>query len=405
MAWRRVLWGGLWKTAALAGIFFVSAAVGSLCYFEFAPPESTCLSCHEIQASYDRWAMSTHRNVNCKACHGGSLTSGWHGLEENFQRLVGHFTESEHEDIRLSEAQVIAMNDKCSGCHQSEAAGWLIGGHAITYREMFLDEHHNSVEQLNDECLRCHGMFFEGKMQDLAEPLNIKGPWRLTQPEKADQPAIPCLACHQVHVEGTPLVAADAKGDANADTPQDDAAASDIGPDVGQGEQSSEVSASACFYVRAERRHFAATDLPKPTIRLGDKEVAVSDDPRQRVCVQCHAPNAFGLAGSSDDRTPRGVHEGLSCAACHEPHSNRTEASCANCHPQMSNCGLDVRTMDTTFHSTKSPHNIHFVSCADCHADGVPEADGASAKTHGEEMPGGDATEKPSVDARPAVNK
>ena len=23
--------------------------------------------------------------------------------------------------------------------------------------------------------------------------------------------------------------------------------------------------------------------------------------------------------------------------------------SCANCHPQLSNCGLDVETMDTTF--------------------------------------------------------
>jgi choline dehydrogenase-like flavoprotein len=56
----------------------------------------------------------------------------------------------------------------------------------------------------------------------------------------------------------------------------------------------------------------------------------------------------------------------------HEKHGRKMRASCANCHPQLSNCGLDVETMDTTFRSTKSPHNIHFVKCADCHRKGVP---------------------------------
>ena len=36
----------------------------------------------------------------------------------------------------------------------------------------------------------------------------------------------------------------------------------------------------------------------------GDRAVRVSSDPRQRLCVQCHAPNAFRQLGSEDDRTP-----------------------------------------------------------------------------------------------------
>ncbi len=40
------------------------------------------------------------------------------------------------------------------------------------------------------------------------------------------------------------------------------------------------------------------------------------------LCTQCHAPNAAHEAGSQDDRTPAGVHEGLSCIACHANHSN-----------------------------------------------------------------------------------
>ena len=50
--------------------------------------------------------------------------------------------------------------------------------------------------------------------------------------------------------------------------------------------------------------------------------------------------------GSGDDRTGIGVHEGLSCLACHQKHGQQTRASCANCHPRLSNCGLDVEKME-----------------------------------------------------------
>jgi hypothetical protein len=40
----------------------------------------------------------------------------------------------------------------------------------------------------------------------------------------------------------------------------------------------------------------------------------------------------------------------------------------------MSNCGLNVEKMDTTFANAKSAHNIHWVKCEDCHQHGVPRA-------------------------------
>ena len=83
-------------------------------------------------------------------------------------------------------------------------------------------------------------------------------------------------------------------------------------------------------------------------------------------------PRANAQVGSGDDRTPIGVHEGLSCFACHEKHGQTTRASCTTCHPQLSNCGINVETMDTTFKSVKSPHNVHTVKCIDCHPKGVP---------------------------------
>ena len=58
-----------------------------------------------------------------------------------------------------------------------------------------------------------------------------------------------------------------------------------------------------------------------------------------------------------------GVHEGLSCLACHENHGAEDSRIVCQLPSQLSNCGLDVETMDTTFKSIKSPHNIHFVKC------------------------------------------
>jgi hypothetical protein len=78
-----------------------------------------------------------------------------------------------------------------------------------------------------------------------------------------------------------------------------------------------------------------------------------------------------------------GVHEGISCLACHAGHNESATASCKTCHPQMSHCGLDVETMDTTFVSAKSPRNIHWVRCTDCHQHGIPKLKTTVQHAHG----------------------
>jgi hypothetical protein len=45
----------------------------------------------------------------------------------------------------------------------------------------------------------------------------------------------------------------------------------------------------------------------------------------------------------------------------------------------MSNCGLDVEKMDTTYADAKSPHNIHWAQCEDCHQHGIPARENAPA--------------------------
>jgi hypothetical protein len=201
-----------------------------------------------------------------------------------------------------------------------------------------------------EDCMRCHGAHFEGSVTALVQPVDTKGPWKLTDPAIADKPAIPCLACHAMHREGTPL----AKG-----TQRIAAREELIRPSLG-------------LFDRRSRTNIPVASLALPAMYEGERRVRTSPDKRQALCYQCHAATAAAQAGSGDDRTPLGVHEGLSCLSCHQKHSQNTRQSCAGCHPRLSNCGRDVEKMDTSFADPKSRHNVHFVKCIDCHPKGVP---------------------------------
>jgi hypothetical protein len=330
-------------TGVLAGL------VGVYTRWHTAAPERTCASCHEIESAHEMWVQSSHRDIECAECHGTALSSGLHSMQEKTEEFLAHFGRRPDDEIRLSEQQVIEAVQRCRECHAREYANWLSGGHSPTYADIFLNEEHNQAEQLTESCLRCHGMFFEGTISDVVAPLDVQGPWQLVDEELTSVPTIPCMACHHVHAEGSPAVRPDYSDPATIAANREAR------------------SAKVGFYDRYEKMHFRAADLPPLQLSHNGASVQVATDARQRVCIQCHAPNSFHDAGSSDDRTPRGVHEGLSCSSCHATHSNDAKDSCANCHPRLSNCGLDVKTMKTTYAHPNSPNNIHFVACSDCH--------------------------------------
>ena len=195
------------------------------------------------------------------------------------------------------------------------------------------------------------------------QPLNATGPWKLVRPELAGEPTIPCQTCHEVHREGAP----------------------ESRPEKRISVAGQPVHGTLAYFDRREGLHLTAATLTIPEMHDGARPIKVSQDARAAICYQCHAPrqaepgtpealNGWGRqVGSGDDRTPMGVHEGLSCISCHNGHNENARASCKTCHPQMSHCGIDVEKMDTTFASATSAHNIHWVKCADCHTHGVPK--------------------------------
>ena len=351
---RRVFQLRRWVGTLLASVLVVILLVGAPSLYYERSQGSACASCHEIWQPYTDWHASAHRNVPCSQCHGDvfTLDAGFH--LGNMRRVFTHLRGEVPEKPRLRNKDVLQMVARCQKCHQQEFADWQSGGHSATYTDVFLDTKHNQRQVLMDDCLRCHAMHFQGGIRDLVAPVSTRGPWQLLQPQLAQQPVIPCLTCHQLHREGTPLV----KSRPGAAT---------AGPDQ-------EINRpSLALFDRRALGHIPVGELPLPAMLEGTRAVKISPDHRQALCYQCHAPLATRQVNSGDDRTPIGVHEGLSCFACHLKHGEQTRASCATCHPQMSNCGIPVEKMDTTFKDKASKHNIHSTKCVDCHQNGVPK--------------------------------
>jgi len=343
----------LWFLSLLAVLLLV--LFGGYAGWNAASPERSCASCHEIVPSLEIWQQSAHREVGCVDCHGTAISNGIHSLKEKSGMFFSHFRQERPAlRVSLNEEGVLEVMQNCIRCHRDEYASWQAGGHSATYAEIFLNEKHNSMERPYPDCFRCHGMYYDGTISGLLEPISTTGPWRLKQPEKASQPVIPCLACHPIHLENEPL---------DRPASMDDPFAIFY--------EREERNALTGLYLRSDRMHLRADKLRKPELYDGDVPVLVSDDPLQRICIQCHSPNWAHQAGTEDDRTPVGVHEGISCRACHRGHSNDPRNACKTCHPAVTSCGRDVMTMNTTYLHSDSPHNIHSMQCTDCH-DPVP---------------------------------
>jgi Cytochrome c3/Cytochrome c554 and c-prime len=345
---------GSWLAAAMTLLVIVAVTLAAPTVYYERSQGSACASCHEIWQPYTDWHSSTHRNVPCSDCHGDLLTfnAGFH--LNNMRRVFTHLRGNAPEKPLLKNKDALAMTSRCRRCHQQEFAAWHSSQHSATYSEIFLNEKQNHKQMLIDDCLRCHAMHFQGGIRDLVTPINTKGPWKLTQPQLAEQPAVPCLACHQVHRERIPL--AKPKPSTPASGPQQELA-----------------RPSLAFFDRREFDHVALGDLPLPSMLEGTRVVKMSPDQRQALCYQCHGALATRQVYSGDDRTPIGVHEGLSCFSCHSQHGEQTRASCDNCHLQHATCDISVEKMDTTFKDKASKHNIHSMKCIDCHEKGVPK--------------------------------
>jgi hypothetical protein len=320
----------------LSGIIFILIVAGSYITWNRLEPDHTCAQCHEVAPSHARWKTSAHADLHCIECHGSAMSDGFHSLFEKTNMVFSHFTkDKQNEDIKLSEKQILQIHHRCIACHQAEYAGWMAGGHAVNYKEIYMDSTHNFMEKPYWDCLRCHGMFYDGNINDLMA-LESTNPsdWMIKDKKQELLPAIPCLACHRMHAEN----------------PVSERYVSTTGSD----RIIKERNPRTALYMRADKMYLRSDKLSKAHM-YNDKgeEITYASDPNSLLCLQCHAPDHKHHTGSEDDRTVTGVHEGISCIACHRPHSGQTKESCIMCHPSLTE--KEIQSVFEKPHSYTTP--------------------------------------------------
>jgi hypothetical protein len=333
----------------------ISAAIATAFALWFSLPmgdaketDKSCRACHDSLGIPHLAVSSPHSDFECIECHRHPLSARFHKGAKTVDEFKKVFPTIAADEIRLAEEQVFAVHKQCQACHETEFKTWSSSRHTFNYGNSFLNTAHNKMEQPIDDCLRCHAMFFNGSVDDIVTPLNNQGPWKMKKSGMASRLSIPCLSCHKIHPSEPPPAMLPSYKGLRVQTQITSS------PFVG-------------FYDRREKSFFPLSDLPHPKPNDGMASVPISKDIRIRNCYQCHAPGATHRVKTGDDKTPSGVHAGLSCLDCHNPHALSARDSCAKCHPRISHCKLDVAQMDTTAKTPAAKHNIHTVACADCH--------------------------------------
>ena len=293
--------------------------MGSYMTWNRLDPVNTCAQCHEVSPSYEKWTTSAHAEVTCTECHGTALSNGLSSLSDKAGMVYHHFTKDQYnDDIHLTEQQVLEISNNCAKCHRAEHAGWLAGGHAVNYKEIFMDSEHNAMEKPYWDCLRCHGMFYDGNIHDLMTLDGDYSEWKIKNKKQESYPTVPCLACHQMHTPNPVSERYVSMTDSTRTT--------------------IERNPKTALYFRSDKMHLRSDLLTKMTmIDENGQPVETASDPATLLCQQCHAPDYARHIRSQDDRTVTGVHAGISCIACHSPHSGETKQSCLQCHPSLTN--------------------------------------------------------------------
>ena len=156
---------------------------------------------------------------------------------------------------------VLALQEACRACHPQSFADWQTSRHSATYAQVFLDPTHNKAEQLAPDCLRCHGMFFDGYYRGPGNP-------------RLDHRPLGAERRRQGHPAGDPVPGL---------------------PPSPHCRRRVSVGPSVCA-ARARPTCRRTCCPSRPSFRV-IALVKVSTDPRQRLCTQCHAPNAFRQLG------------------------------------------------------------------------------------------------------------
>jgi uncharacterized repeat protein (TIGR01451 family) len=299
-----------------------------------------CVSCHSSGATGVPQSPADHAgrtNATCTSCHQvATSASSATAVPTLAATSVAPATTSSAATPSGGLSLDAWSSKQCQACHPREWAEWSRSGHAMTLSAQLLNSDHNSSEQLDQTCVKCHSPELgTTPIGNIVQPLNTTGPWQLAGPyaNAGDTPSIPCLECHQPHTVQAPglLPGMDFADEStfyrNVPAPQ----------------------VSNLYIYDAFAQKYVDPQSIAPVLDLNGQAIPINDTRANRVCYTCHAtdraesnlfepntaPSGDNTVGTGDDRTLMGVHQGLQCVDCHMPGGSHTfdpMSSCSQCH-------------------------------------------------------------------------
>ncbi len=136
-----------------------------------------CASCHEIWQPYSDWHTSAHRGVPCADCHGDvfTLNAGFH--INNMRRVFAHLSWRSSRQAAPAQQRCVRHGAALPQLPRRGIRGLASERRTAPATRIFFSTPITTTSKLlMDDCLRCHGMHFEGGIRDLVTPLNTVRP-------------------------------------------------------------------------------------------------------------------------------------------------------------------------------------------------------------------------------------
>ncbi len=138
------------RNTFIAVVIILVLIIGGAGGIAFTCRPQFCSYCHEMKPQIDSWKVSTHRNVNCIACH---VEPGLVALLKDkltvapkslFLKITGNYEKPINEESKLSEHM---SNESCLQCHPMAREVTPSPGLIIS---------HEAHKKINMKCAQCH---------------------------------------------------------------------------------------------------------------------------------------------------------------------------------------------------------------------------------------------------------
>ncbi|MFZ5640009.1 MAG: NapC/NirT family cytochrome c [Bacillota bacterium] len=213
----------LFKSVIIAAALMIMFAISAVAGMKYTSRPDFCANCHLMKPAVEAWAVTSHKEITCLACHSNPGLTGYvkqkmKGLGELYIYLSGAY-DSKFE-VKINPNVCIGCHGKNSKLDKAKDVTAADGPRATAYphnvyienKISCVDCHKNFVHTKKtadngkfQSCMTCHVNIKGVKTKDVTA---TKGPGALKYPhQELVKSGIPCTDCHKNFVHGKKEIA------------------------------------------------------------------------------------------------------------------------------------------------------------------------------------------------------